>query len=147
MTKQILVLLVALVSILSADFKHITYEDMKKLGNVPVIDIRTPGEWKETGVIPGSIKLMAFDERGRIDIKSWLQEFSKYVKDPNQPFVLVCRSANRTGMLGKYLEKIGYKNVYDLKGGITSGYLSKGYKTTKPDYKPKSIFSIFGLGR
>ena len=145
--KKILVIALLFLSVLNADFKHISYEEIKKLGNVPIIDIRTPPEWKETGVIPGSIKLMAFDDRGRIDIKSWLKEFSKYVKDKNQPFVLVCRSANRTGILGQYLDKIGYKNVYDLKGGITSGYISKGYKTTNPNYKPRSIFSIFGFGR
>lgn len=145
--KKFLVTILLLTSILNADFKHISYEEIKKLGNVPIIDIRTPPEWKETGVIPGSIKLMAFDERGKIDINSWLKEFSKYVKDKNQPFVLVCRSASRTGILGQYLDKIGYKNVYDLKGGITSGYISKGYKTTNPNYKPRSIFSIFGFGK
>ncbi len=145
MLKKVLIVLIGFVAILNAEFKHISYEQIKQLGNVPIIDIRTPSEWEETGVIPGSIKLMSFDDRGRIDIKSWLKEFSKYVDSFDKPFVLVCRSGNRTNMLGQYLDKIGYKKVYDLKGGIISGYISKGYKTTKKDYKTRSIFDIFGI--
>jgi len=140
MIKKFLIVLFGIVSFLSADFKHIDFSDMQNLGSVPVIDIRTPAEWKETGVIPGSIKLMAFDERGRMDIQSWLNEFSKYVKDKNQPFVLVCRTGSRTNTLGRYLNKMGYKNVYDLRGGITFGYLMKGHQTTKKGY----TLNIFG---
>jgi rhodanese-related sulfurtransferase len=41
---------------------------------VPVIDIRTAGEWKETGILPGSRLLTFFDERGRADPPAWLQQ-------------------------------------------------------------------------
>jgi len=135
MIKRVFIILFWFITILNADFKHITFDEVQKLGNVPVIDIRTPPEWKKTGVIPGSIKLMAFDDRGRIDIQSWLKELSKYVTNKNQPFVLVCRTGSRTNTLGKYLEKIGFQNVYDLKGGITFGYLMKGKKTTNKNVR------------
>ena len=106
---------------LLADFKHIDIDEAQKLmeKNVPVIDIRTPSEWRETGVIKGSHKLMFFDERGRYDVQKWISQFDNIVKDKNQPFILVCRTASRTNMVGQFLSnKMGYKNVYDLKGGI-----------------------------
>jgi rhodanese-related sulfurtransferase len=98
---------------------------------VTVIDIRTPQEWKDTGVIPTSHKLMFFDNRGAYDIEKWVANFSKIVKDKNQPFVLICRSGNRTGQVGGFLaQKLGYKKVFDLKHGIKS-WIKENRKVTK----------------
>ena len=89
--------------------------------NIVVIDIRTPPEWNEVGIIPTSKKIMFFDEKGNYNVNSWLAQLSKYVKDKDQPFVLVCRSGNRTGMVGDFLyKKVGYKNVFHLEDGIKS---------------------------
>ncbi len=94
------------------------FEKAKKEG-IPVIDIRTPSEWRETGIIDGSHTIMFFDPSGRYDLKSFLEQLSRLGIDKNSPFVLVCRSASRTKMLGDFLsDKMGYKNVYELKGGI-----------------------------
>ncbi len=130
MKKIILILLIGVVSMF-ADFKSIDFNDINKtLGKDTVlIDIRTPEEWAETGIIPGSKKIMFFDNRGGYDAQKWMEEFTKYVKDKEQPFVLVCRTASRTKMVGQFLEQQGYKNVYDLKGGITFGYIKQGLKT------------------
>jgi len=89
--------------------------------NVVVIDIRTPPEWVETGIVPTSKTLMFFDQNGNYDVEKWLQKFTSYVKNKDQAFVLVCRSGNRTGMLGNFLsEKLGYKKVFHLENGIKS---------------------------
>jgi len=130
MKKIILSLLIGVIS-LFADFKSIDYKDIAtKLGkDTVIIDIRTPREWAQTGIIPGSKKIMFFDEHRKYDTAKWLKEFSKYVKDKNQPFVLVCRTASRTKAVGRFLEQQGYKHIYDLKGGITYGYIMQGYKT------------------
>ncbi len=93
-------------------------EKMKREG-VPLIDIRTPSEWRETGIIEGSHTIMFFDRSGRYDLKSFLQSLSSLGIDKNRPFVLVCRSANRTKIVGNFLsDKMGYKYVYELEGGI-----------------------------
>jgi rhodanese-related sulfurtransferase len=64
---------------------------------------------------------MFFDQNGNYDVDQWLQKFKSYVKDKNQSFVLVCRSGNRTGMVGNFLsKKLGYKNVFHLENGIKS---------------------------
>jgi rhodanese-related sulfurtransferase len=89
--------------------------------NIVLIDIRTPPEWKELGVVPTSKKIMFFDEKGKYNVQSWLNEFSKYVKDKNQAFVLICRSGNRTSLVGEFLSKqMGYENVFHLEHGIKS---------------------------
>lgn len=96
-----------------------------------IIDIRTPPEWIQTGVVPTSKKIMFFKEDGSYDPREWLIEFSKYVKEKNQPFILVCRSGNRTGTVGNFLSsQLKYKNVYHLEHGINS-WIKENRKTIK----------------
>lgn len=97
-------------------------ELQKKLDEkVIIIDIRTPAEWIETGIISQSKVIMFFDETGKYNIKDWLKEFSRYVKTKEQSFVLVCRSGNRTGAVGRFLaQQLEYKNVFHLEHGIKS---------------------------
>lgn len=86
-----------------------------------VIDIRTPPEWRELGVVPTSKTIMFFNEKGGYDVQAWLNELSRHIKDKNQPFILVCRSGNRTGTVGNFLsKKLGFKKVYHLQHGIKS---------------------------
>jgi rhodanese-related sulfurtransferase len=85
---------------------------------VPVIDIRTAPEWKETGIVPGSHLLTFFDEKGRADPAAWLSQANRIAK-PGQPVVLICRSGNRTKEVSRLLsEKAGYAKVYNVKDGI-----------------------------
>ncbi len=97
---------------------------MQKEG-VPVIDIRTPREWQETGTIAGAHRLMFFDELGRADVQGWLERFQQIVPNKDQPFILVCRSGNRTRQVGLFLEKrLGMTQVYHLAQGM-NGWLKE----------------------
>lgn len=85
---------------------------------VPVIDIRTQGEWQESGVVAGSRLLTLFDENGRADPSAWLQQVRGVAK-PNQPVILICRSGNRTRKASQILsQQGGYQTVYNSKDGI-----------------------------
>ena len=122
--KKIILFVALLQTLVFADFKGVdtaTFEKMVKDG-APIIDIRTPDEWKE-GVIPNSHKIMFFDERGEYDINGFLQSLSKVVKDKSTPFILVCRTASRTKMVGAFLaNQVGYAHVKELRGGIMWGW-------------------------
>ena len=105
-------------------------EEIKK-GTV-LIDIRRPDEWKQYGVIEGSHKITFFDAMGKYDVNAWMAQFAQIVKDRNQPVILVCAHANRTKVVGKFLdEQVKMKNVYDLEGGINYGWIDKGLPTVK----------------
>jgi rhodanese-related sulfurtransferase len=108
-----------------------TLEKMEAQG-IPVIDIRTPGEWKTTGIIKGAHKMMFFDEKGRPDMGNWFFELGHLVKDKEQPFVIYCAHANRSKTLGEYLDKqLGFQKVFELKGGIEHGWIPAGKPTVK----------------
>ncbi len=133
MLKKVIFGILVLQVFLFAEFKHIDAKQMLELykNGTPLIDIRTPAEWNETGVIPGSTKIMFFDQNGNYNIKKFMSEFTKVVKDTNQSFVLICRSANRTKTVGNFLDKeLGYKHTNDFEGGI-SKWIEEGGKTVK----------------
>jgi rhodanese-related sulfurtransferase len=82
-----------------------------------IIDIRTRGEWIETGIVQGAYLLTFFDERGNYDIEGFLDKLNRIVKRDEQ-FALICRTGSRTGMISNFLgEKLGY-HVVNLRGGM-----------------------------
>jgi len=119
---------------LSAGFSDIDATQLKTLQakGVPVIDIRTPQEWQQTGIIRGAHQMMFFDIQGNAHAQTWLEDLSKIVKDKKTPFILYCAHANRTKAVGNWLvDKLGYTHVYELKGGIEYGWKDLGEKTVK----------------
>ena len=92
-----------------------------------IIDIRTPAEWRETGIVEGSYTIMFFDEKGNFNLEIFLKQLDMVVKK-DEPFALICRVGSRTGMVSEFLsERLGYK-VTNLKGGIMK-MIYEGYKT------------------
>jgi len=119
MTKILITLLVLAVSL----FAELTNQPLdKKLLNskTPIVDIRTPGEWKQTGIAKDSILIMFFDERGQYNVEAFLKELNKKV-DTKKQFALICRTGSRTKVVSSFLsQKLGY-NVINITGGITQG--------------------------
>jgi rhodanese-related sulfurtransferase len=98
---------------------------------VVIIDIRTPPEWKEVGVIPGSHKIMYFDENRDAQIPEFMAEFKKIVVDKDQPFILVCRTGHRTSLASKYLnQEKGYTHAAHLAKGINN-WIAEGRDVIK----------------
>lgn len=91
---------------------------LQKQGAV-VVDIRTPQEWAATGVIPGSRELTFFGASGQYDKEAWLKSLKPLLGKKAQPVVLVCRSGNRSALVGKMMtSEAGFDRVYHLEKGI-----------------------------
>ena len=127
--KRLLLFLAVLSTLLLAKFEGIDADkliEMQKRG-VPVIDIRTPQEWRDRGVIDKAHLIMFFDERGNYNAKEFLAKLNQIVKSKDKPFIIYCAHSNRTKAVGRWLsDKMGYKSVYELTGGIEYGWIDKG---------------------
>lgn len=89
-----------------------------------VIDIRTPGEWAQTGTIKGAHKIMAFDEKGKL-APDFIEKLAQVAK-PTDEVALICRSGNRTAIMSKALtEQLGYRSVYNVEKGMNR-WLAEG---------------------
>jgi rhodanese-related sulfurtransferase len=99
----------------------------------PLIDIRRPSEWEETGVIEGSHLLTFFDERNNYDLDAWLTAFDM-VADRNESFILICRHGIRTRKLGRFLDgRPDFLQVNHLERGI-SGWIEADRPVSHPHF-------------
>lgn len=92
-------------------------------GKVKLIDIRTPDEWRQTGVAPGA---------GRVDFyggpQHLLQGILQQVKgDRNTPIALICRTGNRTTHAQKFLQQQGFSQVFNVKEGMAGSAAGPGW--------------------
>lgn len=79
-----------------------------KSANQTIIDIRTPQEFNQ-GHIEGAININYYN-------RNFIDQIAKY--DKNQPIFIYCRSGNRTSSASKKAADFGFKEIYDLEGGI-----------------------------
>jgi len=117
---------VELLAITPPKFTNIGNGELKALlaRGVPIVDIRRPDEWKETGVITGSKTVMAFDANGRFNPK--FQDGFEAVAKAGDEVILICRTGNRTAALSNYLtEKAGYTKIYNVTDGIVKWMADK----------------------
>lgn len=92
-------------------------------GKLKLIDIRSPAEWRETGVAPGS---------GKVDFYKGPQTVAEYILretggDKNAPIALICRTGNRTTTAQKYLQGIGFTQVYNVREGMKGSAAGPGW--------------------
>jgi rhodanese-related sulfurtransferase len=96
-----------------------------KSQGVQLIDLRTAGEWRQTGVLEGSQMMTLFDEKGRSDPAGWASQVNA-VSAPAEPVVLICRSGGRSAKAASLLHEANPKRkIYNLKGGM-SGWVRAG---------------------
>ncbi len=119
--KYLIALMLFLSPLLHAEYNLQPFSKELLEKKVPIVDIRTVGEWKETGLVKGSIPIQFFNEQGQYDIPAFLKELNEKV-DTSKEFAVICRTGSRTQMVGKFLsDKLNYK-VIDIKDGIMGAY-------------------------
>ena len=92
-------------------------------GKVKLVDIRTPQEWRQTGVAPGA---------GRVDfylgpehlLAGILQQAGG---DKNAPIALICRTGSRTTHAQKFLQAQGFTHVLNVKEGMAGSAAGPGW--------------------
>jgi len=93
--------------------REIDYENLKKLiefeKDLKIVDIRSPQEFEERR-IRYAINIPLYD----------LNKKATYMlPDKNKIIILYCGCGIRSKKAYKILEKMGYTNLYSLKGGIS----------------------------
>jgi rhodanese-related sulfurtransferase len=98
-------------------------------GKITLIDIRTPPEWKETGVAKGAQLINMLHPQGAPGFTNALLD--KVKGDKNAPIALICRTGNRTTQVQRYLQSQGFTQVYNVREGMAGsgagpGWLKRG---------------------
>jgi len=94
-------------------------------GKLTLIDIRTPPEWRETGVAKGAKRLDMLHPGGA---PGFVADLLKQVNgDRNAPIGLICRTGNRTSQVARYLEAQGFTQVFNIKEGMAGSAAGPGW--------------------
>ena len=121
LVKWLLVVIVAATATSSwAEVVRINAAEVAKLQSqgVPVVDIRAPEEWKQTGVVPGAHLINVSGYFGNTAAK-WQGQLRE-VAPADQPVILVCQTGVRSAIAARYLSWIkDYTKVYDATGGMS----------------------------
>ena len=97
----------------SIENKEISYKELNefiKNKGALLIDVRSSQEYDEDH-INGAINIPLYNIK---------KEIEKIAKDKNQIIILYCATGARSKKAKTEIEKLGYENVYNLKGGIDS---------------------------
>lgn len=86
------------------------FNEAVQTDNVQLIDVRTPAEFQE-GHIPNAENIDYYSS----DFIAEIQNLDK-----NKPVYVYCKSGGRSSDAAEILHENGFKEVYDLKGGITA---------------------------
>jgi len=100
----------------------ISAQDLKKMMDAGekfvLLDVRTA---KEVAAVKINADDMPYYPRGVVEFY-----FTKKYTDTNAKIVVYCKAGARGALVTNRLKELGYKNVYNLTGGI-KGWMKAGY--------------------
>lgn len=123
--------LMMLVNIVQAEVVDIDNPTLKTLlaEGIPLVDLRTQGEWAQTGVVAGSIEETFFDEAGKHRAGPWLESVGNQTNGETA-LILICHSGVRSKVVADWLVANDlYGKVYNVKAGIDHWIRSGGSVT------------------
>lgn len=96
-----------------------------KAGRITLIDVRTPDEWRETGVAPGATPINLHNPGGP---EAFVKEVVARVGTKRDaPIAFICRSGNRSGQAQRLLAAQGFTNVYSVREGMSGSAAGPGW--------------------
>ena len=84
-------------------------DQLKDDANAVILDVRTEDEFSE-GIIPGAINIDIYKGQGFI--------YAIEELDKSKNYYVYCRSGGRSGQACSIMSQLGFKNTYNLLGGI-----------------------------
>ena len=101
-------------------------------GAVVVVDVRSPQEWRQTGVPAGSLQVTIHRPDGLVGFLDAMNE--TLGPDHGRPVALICARGNRSTLASSALAEAGYTQVYNIREGMLGspdgpGWLARGLPT------------------
>jgi rhodanese-related sulfurtransferase len=90
-------------------------------GELTLVDIRTPKEWRQTGVAEGALRI---DMTSRTFVDDLLGAVDG---NKDAPIAIICRTGNRTTYTQRALMERGFSSVYNVKEGMAGSGAGPGW--------------------
>jgi len=99
--------------------------EMASKGEILLVDIRTPGEWRRSGVGTSAVTIS-------MHRSGFLDKLNAAVGgDRSKPIALICAAGERSAYMSRILDAQGYRNIIDVPEGMMGsaagpGWISRG---------------------
>ncbi|WP_332674339.1 rhodanese-like domain-containing protein [Aromatoleum sp.] len=94
-------------------------------GALTLVDVRTPREWRETGVAAGAARIDMNQPDGADGfVKAVLEGVGG---DRDAPIAFICRSGNRSGHVQRLLAEQGFTQVQSVSEGMSGSSAGPGW--------------------
>ncbi len=120
----------ALAQVNHAEMDAQTAYQAAQSGDLIILDIRTPAEWRQTGLGAGVVGL-------DMTSKDFLRTLVAIRQaNPARPIALICATGVRSGHVSRFLDENSFGNMVDISEGMMgsdagTGWLKKGLPTVK----------------
>ena len=94
-------------------------------GDLILIDIRSPGEWAQTGVAQGAVALTMHNQAFARQISTLLNA------NRDKPVALICATGGRTEYVVSFLKQNGFFGVIDVSEGMMGNQRGPGWIARK----------------
>lgn len=94
-------------------------------GQLTLIDIRRPDEWRQTGVAEGALRINMVHPQG---VPGFVRQVGAELEGQRDtPIGIICRTGNRTTHMQKALQEAGFTQVYNIKEGMVGSGAGPGW--------------------
>lgn len=99
-----------------------------------LIDVRTPMEWRETGIAAGAVRIDMNHPGGK---QGFIDAVLRAVDgDQSAPIGLICRTGNRSGMVQRALLEAGFSDVINVSEGMAGSRAGPGWLARRLPVEP-----------
>jgi rhodanese-related sulfurtransferase len=101
--------------------------EMAARGELTIIDIRLPVEWRRTGLPEGALAISLQDQTLQPRAGFVADVLQALANDPGKPVALICASGVRSAYAQQLLADSGFTNVHDISEGMVGGEHGPGW--------------------
>jgi rhodanese-related sulfurtransferase len=102
---------------------------LARSGDILLIDVRSSGEWRQTGVPAGARQVTIHDPNG---LRGFLDSIKAEVgNDLNTRIALICARGNRSTIAQRVLTEAGFTNVLNVREGMFGSADGPGWLAQK----------------
>jgi rhodanese-related sulfurtransferase len=94
---------------------------LQSAGKLTIIDVRSPDEWRQTGIPAGALRADVKDADFAAQIQTLLKG------DKNAPVAVICHSGRRSTAARDILLAAGFTHVSNIKEGMSGGPNGQGW--------------------
>lgn len=99
-----------------------------KSGQIVLLDIRRPAEWRQTGVPSGALPLTMHTEEDSF----YRRVLAAVGGDKTKAVALICAAGNRSSWASGFLERKGFTNVRNVAEGFFGNASLPGWRARAP---------------